>query len=602
MHNLLALIDKFRDGSLTPQELTSLEEILRASPEARALFVEQCLLETQLYSAMALPGFSDSTRCEPDAGGVLEPAASIALPLMTAATLPSRRPGRRSWVPLYFGLAASLLLGAFLWWQPWHKGALPKSTTPVAVGKIMDAIGEVQVVDDKGQAESAFSGREILFGQKIQTKGEDSGISLTLPDATQVQLGPDSAVLFPHPSKKEGIQVWLESGAIQVNAGKQPQDQPLIFATAHAQAVVLGAKFRLYHEENASRVELEEGQVRLIRTRDGKQVEVPQGSVAVATAHGEPEEMGPLPLSRAEARLRSDLPRAGHKIAFTPNGKTLAGGRIDHLKTWSVPGGKLLETLAEHKDSRYGLVYSQKADTLFSLSDGKKLSAWDTKTGRLRSWPLLPREGSRDGAISGDGRWLAIGQVERKMFLWSLEKGEPQKRLELTPPDNPTRVALSHELPSGFPRLAYGQWVGKVEVLDLNDKGSTVVRQLKLSRAPMALAISQDGLCLATYSLPDGLQVWQLPAGAKHDLWTSQATRIECLRFSPDGKHLAAGMTDGTVRVWSTVDGQCLLVLDAGSRVVRDVAFSPDSALLATAGDNGLVRIWECAFLPIKGK
>lgn len=137
---------------------------------------------------------------------------------------------------------------------------------------------------------------------------------------------------------------------------------------------------------------------------------------------------------------------------------------------------------------------------LFSLSDARKLAVWDTETGRVRSWPHLGRDGTRDGAISSEVRWLALGQGERKMFLWSLEKGEPEKRLELATPDNPTRVALSRALPSGFPRLAYGQWVGNIEVLDLDAKGPTVVRQLKLSKTPTAVALSGDGQLLATCS------------------------------------------------------------------------------------------------------
>ena len=69
--------------------------------------------------------------------------------------------------------------------------------------------------------------------------------------------------------------------------------------------------------------------------------------------------------------------------------------------------------------------------------------------------------------------------------------------------------------------------------------------------------------------------------------WEMQA------RFSPDGKHLAAGLNDGTVRIWSCATGEMVLVLDAGCRLVRDVTFSPSGHLLASAGDNGLVKIWE---------
>lgn len=356
MDDFLALPDKFRDGDLTPQEAAALEEALRTTPEARAIFVEQCLLETQLYSATALPRISDSDRPEPATTDILNPVFSNVLPSETLSPLLKKRSLSPSRLLLYFGLAASLLLAAFLWWNPWHTRVPPNGSTSVVADKIVDVAGEVLVVDNEGHAEPAAPGQEIRVGQKVQTKGEESGAALALSDATRIQLGPDASVAFPDPAQVEGVRVQLEAGAIQVHASKQPAGQPLIFATAYARVVVLGTKFRLYQEDTASRVELEEGKVRLVRSRDGKQVEVLEWSVAVASAHNEPESMGLLPLSRAEARLRLDIARAGHKMAFTPDGKTLAAGRMDHLKTWTVPEGKPLDTLAGHKDSRFGLV------------------------------------------------------------------------------------------------------------------------------------------------------------------------------------------------------------------------------------------------------
>jgi WD40 repeat protein/serine/threonine protein kinase len=65
--------------------------------------------------------------------------------------------------------------------------------------------------------------------------------------------------------------------------------------------------------------------------------------------------------------------------------------------------------------------------------------------------------------------------------------------------------------------------------------------------------------------------------------------------LSRDGRLLAAGGTDGNVKLWDTGRWEEVRAFHAHDSQVRHVAFAPDGRLLATAGLDGTAKIWEVA-------
>jgi WD40 repeat protein len=71
---------------------------------------------------------------------------------------------------------------------------------------------------------------------------------------------------------------------------------------------------------------------------------------------------------------------------------------------------------------------------------------------------------------------------------------------------------------------------------------------------------------------------------------------VTSIAFSPDGKTLASGGWDDTVRVWEVATGKQLHKLDAHQAMVARVVFSPDGKVLASRGGlDGLLRLWNPA-------
>jgi WD40 repeat protein len=66
--------------------------------------------------------------------------------------------------------------------------------------------------------------------------------------------------------------------------------------------------------------------------------------------------------------------------------------------------------------------------------------------------------------------------------------------------------------------------------------------------------------------------------------------------YSPDGRRLATGNLDGSVKVWDATSGypRELLTLGGQSLPLGHVTFSPDGSRLAAAGgDSKAVRVWD---------
>ncbi len=70
---------------------------------------------------------------------------------------------------------------------------------------------------------------------------------------------------------------------------------------------------------------------------------------------------------------------------------------------------------------------------------------------------------------------------------------------------------------------------------------------------------------------------------------------VKALAFSPDGRYLAAGESEGSVFLWQLAGWQPYLVLKAHRQSVSSVVFSPDGAVLASGGFDGRVCLWSVA-------
>ena len=200
------------------------------------------------------------------------------------------------------------------------------------------------------------------------------------------------------------------------------------------------------------------------------------------------------------------------------------------------------------------------------------------KDDRIKPVPSTPDEEPEIYAVSKkqDGRIIT-----RRAFLGRMGFGAAGAAAGLA---SPPRVSAEEAAPA-----------------EPEDNGNTVPQKIeKLFCGPFrahegtvsCLAVSPDGLVLASGSMDKTVKIWSLPDGRLIQTLNGHTEEVASLAFSPDNETLVSGGLDETVRFWSPGAGKAGEPLQRALRKIHAVAFSPDGKMLAFASQEE-VNLWS---------
>jgi len=108
-----------------------------------------------------------------------------------------------------------------------------------------------------------------------------------------------------------------------------------------------------------------------------------------------------------------------------------------------------------------------------------------------------------------------------------------------------------------------------------------------------SIAFSRDGKMLASGSADDTIKLWNLATNQNIATLTGNSSTDYTIAFSPDVKMLASGSIDNTIKIWDIESRQNTDTLSGHSDSIWSVAFSKDGKTLASASRDGTIKLWN---------
>jgi WD40 repeat protein len=290
--------------------------------------------------------------------------------------------------------------------------------------------------------------------------------------------------------------------------------------------------------------------------------------------------------TRKQEILQPGLPGLPHFPEFSPRGNILAvGGSVWPVKFWNWSNGNQLNIYKE----------AAKEAVIFRFSPDEKMIAtscisviklWDATTDKEIAALKGHTSQVNELAFSPDGKKLASASLDGTAKVWDLT---------VPPPDSgfKWRGVFLHE-------MAFSPDDSRLALATTEDPQATVLdvttgREIAVlnghSDAIQHLVFSPDGRMLATGSVDRTVKLWDVETA--RELATFKHSRIWSLAFSPDGKKLAAAGYDGSVKLWDPVTRNEIAVMKIDA--MANLAFSPDGQRLAVTSAGGATIMWDVA-------
>jgi WD40 repeat protein len=314
-----------------------------------------------------------------------------------------------------------------------------------------------------------------------------------------------------------------------------------------------------------------------------------------------------------DTRTEADLhPSRGHSgrvvfVGFSPDGKRLVTAGDTTVRLWDARTGEEVWALAGHRRPITSGAMTVDGGTVATGSWDGTVRLWDLAAGKESRRLDVDRDTSPLVCFSPDGGLLAAkfryGGSTRNIHLWRAATGKELRRLGAG--------NWGHALLFLADGRALADLTSQLTLFD-PDSGNELrtLQRMHNSRGDATgLAFSPDGR-VAAMGYPDGptaydprtVSLWEMASGSMIARLRGHEGPVGAVAFAGDGRLIASGSTDVSVRLWDVTCGRECACLRGHRGSVLALAFSRDGRALASGGSDGTALVWDVASLATVGR
>jgi len=362
-------------------------------------------------------------------------------------------------------------------------------------------------------------------------------------------------------------------------------------------------------------VERKDGVV-LIKDPDGIKMEIPEEIIKSIDG----EMLRGVAVAQAPAPVESDpatpeiIIQSSHfgqvsAVVVNPanQDEILTGGQDGTLRKWNLKTGELIRVVPA--DSSWVDPIELSPDGKQFAVDGKgKIDIWDyDNLTRLKSITGSSIVGVMK--FAPDGKRLVSGDYWNNLRMWDLDQDKLLAEYKVATGTFSSllfdrtgeMLVVGHESYKYIEGSERPEVTGHISFIDMKTGG--IVREFK-GPENFGESIAYNSDCSTFATVYDGNNIILMDSktgkriakfkGSFKQLYGDEVRGgINIILFTPNDKAIAAGGSNGIIKVWDISTGDLIKTFVSGSSEVITMVFSPDGKRLTATGYNGHIKTWD---------